>query len=183
MKNAIQFAAEHANISKNDFEVILHGQKSLLFHSNQPWIKRDTDTFDVAMGAYDGAKISELVAIFMLSLLSRKFSSNKIGLYRHDGLAVFGNISGRQAEKRNKKTIQNIFKDKYLQIIIKCNLKTVDHLDVTLNLNDGTYRPFHKTNEETNYIHVKSDYPRKLSRKSQDLFKKIIPPIFNEKNI
>ena len=79
--------------------------------------------------------------------------------YRDDGLSVFRNISGRQAEEHNKKTIQNIFKDKGLQIIIKYNLKIVDYLDVTLNLNEGTYRPFHKPNEETIYIHIKSDHP------------------------
>ena len=74
------------------------------------------------MGAYDGAEICELVGIFMLSLLSKKFSFNNIGLYRDDELSVFRNISRRQVEKK-KKTIQNIFKDKRLQIIIKCNLK------------------------------------------------------------
>ena len=94
--------------------------------------------------------------IFMLSLLSKKFSSNNIGLYRDDGLLVFRNINGRQAEK---KTIQKIFKDKGLQIIIKYNLKIIDYLGVTINLNDGTYRPFHKPNEETTYIHVESDHP------------------------
>ena len=31
-------------------------------------------------------------------------------------------------------------------------------LDVTLNLSGPTYRPFHKSNEETFYIHVKSDH-------------------------
>ena len=55
MKNAIQFAAEHTDIKKNDFEVIFHARNSLLFHSNQPGIKKDSDTFDVTMGAYDGA--------------------------------------------------------------------------------------------------------------------------------
>ena len=34
-------------------------------------------------------------------------------------------------------------------------MKVVNYLDVTLNLNDGSYRP----NEETNYIHVNSDHP------------------------
>ena len=46
-----------------------------------------------------------------------------------------------------------------MQIIKKCNLKIVDYLDLTLNLNDGTYRPFHKPNKETTYIHVESDHP------------------------
>ena len=33
-------------------------------------LKRDSETFDVTMGAYDGADICELVGTFMLSLLS-----------------------------------------------------------------------------------------------------------------
>ena len=85
LKNAIQFAAEHPDINKNDFEVIL---KSLLFDSNQPWIKRDSDTFDVTMGAYNGTESCELVGIFMLSILCKMFSSNNIGLYPDDGLSV-----------------------------------------------------------------------------------------------
>ena len=71
LKNAIQFAAKHTDINKNDFEVIFHARKPLLFHSNQPWIKKDSDTFDGTMGAHDGAEICELVEIFMLSLLSK----------------------------------------------------------------------------------------------------------------
>ena len=101
----------------------------------------------------------------MLPLLSKKYSSNNIGLCRDDGLSVFRNIiSGQQAEKP-KKIIQKIFKDKGLQIIIKGNLKIVDYLDVTLNLNDGTYRHFHKPNEETTYIYVESDHLPQIIKK------------------
>ena len=38
-------------------------------------------------------------------------------------------------------------------------MKIFNHLDATLNLNDGSYRPYKKPNEETNYIHVNSDHP------------------------
>ena len=51
------------------------------------------------MGAYDGAEVSELVRFFILHQLSRIYNKNNIGLYRDDGLAVFKNISGPQAEK------------------------------------------------------------------------------------
>ena len=34
LKNAIQFASEHTDINKNDFEVTVHARKSSLFHSN-----------------------------------------------------------------------------------------------------------------------------------------------------
>ena len=36
-------------------------------------------------------------------------------------------------------------------------MKIVKYLDVTLNLNGGSYRPYKKPNEETNYIHVNSN--------------------------
>ena len=52
--------------------------------------------------------------------------------------------------------------NKDLDIIIKCNLKIVNYLDVTLNLIDGSYRPYKKPNEETNYIYVNSDNPRQF---------------------
>ena len=95
LKNAIQFAVEHTDINDNDFEVIFHARKSFLFHSSQPWIKRDSDTFAITMGAYNGAEVCEIVEIFMLSLLSKKYSSNNIGLYRDGGLLVFRSISGQ----------------------------------------------------------------------------------------
>ena len=146
--------AEHIDINRNYFEVTFIARKSLLFHSNQPWVKRNCDTIDVTMGAYDGANIFELVRIFMLLLLSKKYNSNNVGLYRDDGLSVFKNISEQQAEKFKKLKKRKIKKG--LQIFIKCNLKIVDYLDVTLNLKDVTYHPFHKPNDETSYIHVES---------------------------
>ena len=110
------------------------------------------------MGAYDGAEVCELVGFFNLHQLSRVYNNNNIGLYRDDSLAVFKNISGTQAEKI-KKHFQNIFRKNNLNIIVKCNLKVVDYLDVTLNLSDGLCKPFHKPNSEINYIHRASNHP------------------------
>ena len=53
----------------------------------------------------------------------------------------------------------NIFKDNGLEIVIQCNLKVTNFLDVTLNLTDGTYKPYRKPDDETNYVHVESDHP------------------------
>ena len=106
MKNAIQFAAEHTDIKKNDFEVIFHARNSLLFHSNQPGIKKDSDTFDVTMGAYDGAEICELVGILILSLLNKQYRSNNIDLYRDNELPVFRKISEQKAEKHKKNSLK-----------------------------------------------------------------------------
>ena len=103
--------------------------------------------------------------------MSKRNSSHNTGLHRDDDLSVFRNISGRQAEK-HKKIIQKVFKDKGSQTIIQCDLKLVDYLDKILNLNDGTYKPSHKPNQETTYIHVEKDHHDKLSRRFQGLLKK-----------
>ena len=58
------------------------------------------------MGSYDGAydpiEVCELSGIFMLSLTGNEYNSNKIGLYRDDGLAIFKNTSGRNLNKSKR---------------------------------------------------------------------------------
>ena len=66
-------------------------------------------------------------------------------------------MGGHETERL--KTFQKLFKEKCLDIIVQCNLKITNYLDVTLNLSDGSYCSYKKPNEETNYIHVNSDHP------------------------
>ena len=110
------------------------------------------------MGTYDGAEVCELVGSFLLHQLSNKYNKKDIGLYREDGLAVFKNKSGPQVE-RIKKDFQNVFRENDLNIVIKCNRKIVDYLDITLNFLNNTYKPFSKLNNEINYIHKESNHP------------------------
>ena len=74
----------------------------------------------------------------MLNILSKKYSKNYFDIYRDDGLAALKNKSEPQSEKV-KKNIQKILKEHGLYIIIQCNMKVVNSLDVTRNLNVGTY--------------------------------------------
>ena len=136
---------------------MFHARKSLLYYNDEPWVKKGESNFDVSMDAYDGAEVCELIGIFMLSLLSKHINKNHIGLYRDDGLAILKNTSGPEAEKLKKK-LQKLFKEKDLDIIIQCNLKITNYLDITLNLNDSLYRPYTKPNEETNYLHISLDH-------------------------
>ena len=56
------------------------------------WAKKNSvNTFDVTMGSFDGAKICELVGLYILNTLEKRFGSN-VGLYRDDGLAAINNI-------------------------------------------------------------------------------------------
>ena len=89
LKSAVQFAAEHTNINKNDFEVIfIHeslcysilinlGLNKAVILLTKQWKRMMALKF-----AYDGAEICELVEIFILSLVSKKYSSSNIDLYR-----------------------------------------------------------------------------------------------------
>lgn len=163
LKEALNFAKQHTQVTKNDLDVIMHARKSLLFNEDHVWIKKEGGLFDVTMGAYDGAEICELVGTYMLSLVTGKINKNNIGLYRDDGLAVTKNQSGPQNE-RTKKFLQKVFKDRGLDIIIQCNMKVADYLDITLNLTTGSTSPFRKADDETEYIHADSNHPPNIIR-------------------
>ena len=71
-------------------QLIMHARQSLLFTNDSAWIKKSKDpSFDVTMGSFDGVEICELVGLYILNLLARKFGKDNIGLYRDDGLACF----------------------------------------------------------------------------------------------
>ena len=84
-------------------------------------------------------------------------------MYKDDGLAVFRKVSGTNCGKI-KKEFQKLFRQHGLKLIIKCNLKIVDFLDVTLNLTDSTYKPYHKPNDEICYIHKESNHPPSITK-------------------
>ena len=80
LKDAVLFAQTYTNISRKDIEVIFHCRRSLLFHNNEPWIKKDSNgDFDVTMGSFDGAEVCDLAGLFMLNELSKKFDKDNIG--------------------------------------------------------------------------------------------------------
>ena len=179
---ALEFARQHMTIKSKDRETIFHARKSLLYREGEPWTKKQSNNFDVTMGSYDGAGVCELIRIFMLSLIGNKYNPNNIGLYRDDGLAVFKNTWDPQSEKI-KKTFQKIFKNKGLDTIINCNIKIFNYLGVTLNLNDGSYHPYKKHNDETNYIHVNSNHPPSISKQLSMSIKKRLSSLSSSKEI
>ena len=184
---AINFAKKYTYISKEDIDIINHSRKSVLFCNNESWIKKGGELFDVTMGAYDGAEVCELVGLYMLDKINKVYP-NSIGLYRDDGLGVFNNISGPQAEKI-KKEITLIFKNENLNIEIECNKAIVNYLDIELNLSKNSYQPYHKPENEIQYIHKHSNHPPSIIKQlpltvqtrlsnnssSQEIFDKAAP--------
>ena len=69
---ALEFAKQHVAIKSKDRETIFHARKSLLHNEGEPWIKMQSNNFDVTMGSYDGTEICELIGIFMLRLIGNK---------------------------------------------------------------------------------------------------------------
>ena len=158
LKNAINFAEQHTEITEKDKATIFHARKSLLFDGPYVWIKKEGGLFNVTMGAFNGAEVCEAVGNFLLYQLSTDYNKKYIDLYRDDGLAIFKNFSGSKVEKIKKDT-QNLFKDNHLNITIQCNLKIVNYLDVTFKLSNATYQPFCKPHNEIAYIHKESNHP------------------------
>ena len=85
------------------------------------------------MGCFDGAEVCDTTRLFLLHQLSHIVKKSDIGLYRDDGLGIIQNIPKPEIE-RMKKTMVKVFKKCGLSIIIECNLKTVNFLDVTFDL-------------------------------------------------
>ena len=74
LKKAITFAKKHTQVSKQDIKTVMDARKSLLFDKDTPWIKKDSnELFDVTMGSYDGAEICELVGLYTLSILTKRY--------------------------------------------------------------------------------------------------------------
>ena len=181
---SLTFAEEFINIQETDKNIILHARKSLLFTNDDYWLKKSGDpNFDVTMGSFDGAELCELVGLFILYTLSKKYGIDTSGLYRDDGLMCFHNICGPQAE-RNRKDLIKLFKDEFnLKITTMTNLKIVNFLDITFDLRTGTYKPYSKPNDKPMYINVNSNHPPNIIKCLPKMIANRISRISSNKDI
>ena len=93
-----------------------------------------------------------------------KLNKDNTGLSGDDGLAYFKNNNGRQNDKIKKELIK-IFQTHGLKLKIKCNLKSINYLHITFDLNTGSYRPYRKSNNDSRYINAKSNHPPSILKK------------------
>ena len=124
------------------------------------------------MGSFDGAEVCELVGIYILCFLAKLINKKDCGLYRDDGLLILRNVNGQQIDRMRKNIIKT-FKDIGFAIDVETNLKIVDFLDTTFNLNNGTYRPYKKPNDLLLYINKSSNHPPQIINQ--------LPKIINER--
>ena len=80
-----------------------------------------------------------------------------MGIYIDDGLADTG-LSPRQVDIIKKK-IQAIFNNLGLEVTIEANLKIIIFLDICIDLESETFKPFIKPNTTPLYIDSQSNHP------------------------
>ena len=171
---ALDFASQFVYISNDDRHTILLAKTSLLYSNGQLWAKKtSSNLFDITMGSYDGAELCELVGAYLLYLIKEEFRDTcDFGLYRDDGLGV-SKATPRQTDLIKKK-LCTIFSKNGQRITIEVNKPTVNFLDVTLHLKNGTRRPFSKPGNIPLYVNSKSNHP---SRIIQNILKSINKPL------
>ena len=175
MNKAIEFAKAIADVPDENLSVIMQSRKTL-FSEKVPWVIKERDeNFDVPRGCYDGAEVCEIIGSYILNLLLNILDKDLVGLYRDDGLAIVKNLSGPEIE-RKKKAIIKLFKECGLNII-KTNLKVVNFLDIKMNLDTGTYRPWRKPDNLPVYIDRKSNHPPTIIKEMPKAISKRISDI------
>ena len=169
----INYAKSFTTIEENVISAIKLMRKSLFFSKDGTWVKKsDNELFDVTMGSFNGARICELVGLYLLDRLSKLLGNNNVGLYRDDGLTAIKSTSGPILDKMRNNTI-TVFKEESLTITIDTNLIETNFLDVTFNLGTGKFFPFRKSNNISLYINVKSKHPSTII--------KDLPKMINER--
>ena len=176
---ALTWASNYDEITDKEKEIIIQAKKSLLFNGNETWCKKSSNSlFDVTMGSFDGAETCELIGSYILSKLAPKYGNN-IGLYRDDGLAVF---NGTPREIENiKKEICKTFSNHNLRITIEANNKSVDFLDITLDLRSQTFKPFTKPNNTPQYVNRQSNHPPSIVRSIPESINRRLSNISSDK--
>ena len=107
-------------------------------------------SFDVTMGAYDGAELCELIGLFLLSKI-KKIKDLECGLYRDDVLSV-STLPNREKEHKIKKIIIGIFSKDNLKITFYLISTSVNFLNVNSDLKNITFQPYKKPNNDLLYI-------------------------------
>ena len=164
LDRAMSWVNQFTNIiTDRDVTIIKHTRKSLLFHQNRVWSKRNSDnTFDVTMGSYDGAEVCDLIGLLILNTLQDRFGKD-VGLYRDDGLAVINTRFGRLCD-RERKELAAVFDNLGLKITAQTNQLRTNFLDLTFDLNNGSYKPYRKPNDDPLCISQFSNHPPPIIR-------------------
>ena len=156
LDQALEWATNYVDITPQQKKIIHQASQSFLYFGGQPWVKKGDDNFDIGMGAYHGAQACEVVGLFIMSRLT-EIPDMKAIIYRDDVLATTS-ATARQQEKMKQKIV-SVFAEYSLGITISINLKTVNFLDVTFDLEKEIFKPYRKPGDRPLYVHSQSNHP------------------------
>ena len=182
---SLNFAQKYIQITGKEMDIILQSRRTFLFKDQQPWTKKKGN-FDVGMGSYDSAEISNLCGYFLTAKItsgnSKIFDKNLVGLYRDDGLSVVRTKSGRVLEQLKQKLVRS-FAEENLKITVEKGMIQTDFLDVTFDLGNKTYRPYKKPNDVLMYVDPRSNHPQNIIKSIPKMIEKRISSLSSTEEI
>ena len=150
--DAIKFSKKFTKFSDDDTELILHACQSVLFHENETWCKKNSNSyFDIVMGSFHRAEICDLNGLSFLDKVNTVTGISNIGFYRDDGHGVIDQTNGTHRVRLKKKMLK-VFNDIGFKITIEIGSTSTDFIDVSLILLTDYYQVYSKPN--TKIIHV-----------------------------
>ena len=82
LNKALQFAKSLCKITDEEIRIIMQARKTLLLNDNKPRVKKSGNKdFDVPMGCFDGAEVSEIAGTYILSKISIEINKKQVRLY------------------------------------------------------------------------------------------------------
>lgn len=159
LDKAIEFARKYTHIDEQTIRIIKHCRKNILIdEKRQVWIKKSTNgEFDVTQGSLDSCQICELVGIYLLSEIAKFVDPKGNGLYRDDGLLML-RMGKRQMEILRQKLVK-LFGENGFTIEVKHSVKSIEFLDVQMDITTNTHRPYKKPIDKIKYVHKDSNHP------------------------
>ena len=149
------------------------------------WKKKGDSEFNIQMGSWDGAESTDIVGLFLLDKLNKIKVNNcniNVGIYRDDCLLVV-RLTPRLTQKLTE-DLQEIFDQYGLKIVTDANHKRINFLDITMDLESGTYSSYMKPNNTIKYVHTKSNHPPSILKNNpENINKRISRNSANEESL
>ena len=125
--------------------------------------QKENPTFDVTMGAFDGAEVAEFTGLYILHKLSSIMKISDFALYRDDGICAIRGTK-RCVDKIREKIHEIFLNEIGLQIETPTTSpsKSIDCLDINFNLSTELYKPYRKPLSKPIFIHVDSNHPKAI---------------------
>ena len=178
----IEWARTLTKISEKEENIIRHCRKSFLFLNGEIYIKKENPSFDITMGSFDSCEATNLVGLFILSKVSEIIPKEKFGIYRDDFLSCV-RLTGRESEKLAQK-MKKLFNDEFdLKITVEHNIKTVNFLELTMSLENDSFRPYRKDEKPPVYISKDSDHNPAIQKQLPHMIAKMVSDICSSKEI